>query len=186
MARGDDFQILNPPKPPIWRDPKRRAIRNSRNVVVMGASLVAAVVILLPPARGYHEPISFQIQRGEPLAWLLFWLMAVAALASLPTLLKKERWLSAILCLGVAVALIALARTDPRSSLHLSVFLYLAGAILGWTWCLWVTIQESWFLLAAALASGGAIACLASFGVGERLLISSSLLALNVLLISEE
>jgi hypothetical protein len=185
VSYGDDFRILNPPKPPIWRDPKRMRREASRNFVVAAISVFCAIVSLIPPHGGYREPISFQIARGEPLAWLMFGLIGCAVTAALPTLLRARRFVSAVFCLFVVLGLWSLASSNPRSSLHLSFFIYLAGAILAWTWGLWAALQDSRIFAYAVLATLGAVSCFVSFGIGERLIILSSLATLNTLLLTD-
>jgi hypothetical protein len=54
-----------------------------------------------------------------------------------------------------------------------------------WMWCLWATLHDTRLLIFACLGTLGGISCLVSFGVGERLMILSSLASLNTLLLSD-
>jgi hypothetical protein len=65
------------------------------------------------------------------------------------------------------------------------VFVFLAIAILAWAWGLWASLLDGRLLFFALAASAGAITCVFSFGIGERLMIGSSLGILNTLLLSE-
>jgi hypothetical protein len=179
-----DFKVVNPPKPPYWRDPKYK-LRRRRNFIVAICSAICLVIALLPPRTGYLEAISFQIARGERLAWAMFILMGCTVLAALPTLLRARRFASGLLCALVALGLWALAVTHTASLDHLAVFVSLAIAILAWVWGLWASLLDGRLLFFALAATGGGFACIFSFGIGERLLIGSSLGVLNTLLLSE-
>ena len=185
MDLESDFQVINPPKPPFWRDPAYRARRARRNVVVGVVSFLCISVSLLPPKNGFGEPLSFQIARGEALAWTLFVLMGFTVLAAVPTLLRARRFASAAFCLLVVLGLWGLSASDPRSALHLSVFVYLALMILAWAWGLAASLQDTTLSLLAAFASLAAFGCLFSFGIGERLMMFSALGVLNRILLSD-
>jgi hypothetical protein len=180
-----DFEILNPPKPPIWRDPKRMARRARRNFVVATVSLLCGFVSLLRPSSGYREPISLQIARGERLAWLIFVLIGCAVFAAVPTLVRARRYGSSLFCLFVVFGLWALASTDPTSNAHLTAFIYLGAALLVWNWGLWAVLRDDWLFVCSCLTSLGGLVCILSFGIGERIMILSALAALNILLLTD-
>jgi hypothetical protein len=185
LTRAEDFRIINAPSPPLWRDPRRLAKSNPRNFLVAVISIFCGLAAILPPRRGYGEPISLQIARGEVHAWVIFALIGLAVLCAVPTLIRVRRLVSALFCLAVVGGLWALASTNPGSTLHLNVFVYLAGAILIWTWALWATLQDGRLFAYACMATLGALSCIVSFGIGERLMILSSLATLNTLLLSD-
>jgi hypothetical protein len=185
LVRNDDFRIINAPSPPLWRDPRRLARSNPRNFLVAVISAVCGCAAIIRPRGGYSEPISLQIARGEVHAWVIFALIGLAVLSAVPTLIRVRRLLSALFCLAVVGGLWALASTKPSSTLHLNLFVYLAGAILSWTWALWATLQDARLLAYACMATLGALSCIVSFGIGERLMILSSLATLNTLLLSD-
>ncbi len=185
MARDNDFQILNPPKPPIWRDPAYRARRVRRNVVVGIASILCATVAVLPPKNGIGEPLSFQIARGEAMAWTLFVLMGCTVFAAVPTLLRARRFASSAFCLLVVLGLWGLSASDPRSSIHLFMFFYLALMILAWAWGLAISLEDATLFCLSAFATLAALSCLLSFGIGERLMMFSALGVLNRILLSD-
>lgn len=185
MTGADEFRILNPPKPPLWRDPRRLSKATPRNFLVAVISLFTLGVAFVPPQNGYREPLSFQIARGDTAAWVLFLLIGAAVLAALPTLVRTRRYVSGMVCVCVVLGLWTLASTDPRSSLHLTTFVYLAATILAWLWGLWAGLQDVRLLVFACFATVGAVGCFVSFGVGERAMILSSLATLNTLLLSD-
>jgi hypothetical protein len=185
MVRDDDFQILNPPKPPLWRDPTYRARRARRNFVVGVVSVLCATVALLPPKNGFGEPLSFQIARGEAMAWTLFVLMGCTVLAAVPTLLRVRRYASSAFCGLVVLGLWGLSASDPRSSIHLFMFFYLALMILAWAWGLAVSLEDTTLFCLSGFATLAALSCLFSFGIGERLMMFSALGVLNRILLSD-
>jgi hypothetical protein len=180
-----DFKVVNPPKPPYWRDPKYLLRRQRRNLVVALCSVICLVIACLPPSTSYFEAISFQIARGDRLAWAMFILMGSTVLVAVPTLIRARRLASGLLCILVALGLWALSATHPESLNHLTVFVCLALAILAWAWGLWASLLDGRLFFFAAAASAGAVTCLFSFGIGERVMIGSSLGVLNTLLLSD-
>ncbi|MBC8064528.1 MAG: hypothetical protein H7Y17_06845 [Chlorobia bacterium] len=180
-----DFQVVNPPRSPYWRDPKYQLRRQRRNLVVALSSIICIVVTLMPPRTSYFEAISLQIARGERLAWAMFILMGCTVMSALPTLIRARRYASGFFCVLVGTGLWALASTDPASMNHLAVFVFLATAILAWIWGLWASLLDGRLLFFAIAATAGAIGCVFSFGVGERMMIVSSLCVLNTLLLSD-
>lgn len=185
MDAGADFKIVNPPKPPYWRDPKYQLRRQRRNFIVAICSAICLVIACLPPGTSYLEAISYQIARGERLAWSMFILMGCTVLAALPTLLRARRFASGLFCALIAIGLWALSATHPESMDHLAVFISLAIAILAWAWGLWASLLDGRLLFFALAATAGAATCIFSFGIGERIMIGSSLGILNTLLLSE-
>src|SRR5579862_8911370 len=101
MDRSSDFRILNPPKPPLWRDQRRlaklpRELNLPRGLVVGTFSALCCLACLVPNANGYREAISIQIARGEPLAWLIIVSIGGAALSAVPHFVKAGRYLSGL------------------------------------------------------------------------------------------
>jgi hypothetical protein len=185
MDAQTEFKIVRAPKAPYWRDPKYIQRRQRRNLVVALASLLCGAVCFLPPKHGYSEAISLQIARGEAIAVALFILMGATVLAAVPTLIRAKRIASSGFCLMVAGGLWALASTEPNSTAHLTAFVFLAFFILVWAWGLWATLQDGRLLALSLAATLGAAGCLFSFGIGERMMILSSLAFLNTLLLSD-
>lgn len=146
---------------------------------------MCGVASVLPPEHGYREPMSLQIARGEKLAWVVFCFAGCAVLAAVPTLVRVGRYFSGVFCGLVVLGLWVLATTNPASKVHLTVFIYLAAAILGWLWALWASLLDGRLLVYASVATLGALGCILSFGVGERVMILSSLAGLNTLLLTD-
>ena len=185
MDAPAEFKVIRAPRAPYWRDPKYLQRRQRRNLIVALSSLLCGAVCFLPPKNGYSEAISLQIARGEAIAVVLFVLMGATVLAAVPTLIRAKRIASSGFCLMVAGGLWALASTDPNSGAHLIAFAFLAFFILTWAWSLWASLQDGRLLALATVASLGAAGCLFSFGIGERIMILSSLAFLNTLLLSD-
>lgn len=173
-----DFRILNPPKAPYWRNERQRIVHQTRGILVGLVSLLCAGISLIPPKTGYSEPISFQIARGEPLAWMVFGLMAATILSAIPGLVRGRHMVSLLLCAGVLIGLGVLACTDPRSNLHLGFFCMLAINLIAWIWGLWGDSRDKGLFICALLASCAIVACPLSFGIGERIIILGGLGAL--------
>lgn len=185
MKSGAEFRIVNPPKAPYWRDPRYQARRFRRNLVVAFCSSICIIACLVPPETSYSEAISLQIARGDKLAWAMFILIGCTVMAAIPTLIRVRRYASSFFCLLVGVSLWVLASTEPKSANHLSAFVFLAIAMLKWAWGLALSLFDGRLLVLACIASIGAGGCLVNFGVGERMMIVSSLGTLNVLLLSD-
>src|SRR2546421_6403523 len=117
-----DFEILNPPAPSYWRTAKSRPAKGFARYGLASLSLLTLALALWPHQNGYREALSFQIARGEITTWLLFASMTVVLLYTSFRLFKSERPFSAIFCLLTIGGLVLIARTDPYSTNHLSIF----------------------------------------------------------------
>jgi len=118
-------------------------------------------------------------------AWVIIACIGGAALASIPPLIAAGRYVSSFYFLLVVLGLGALARTNPMSADHLSIFGYLTGGLLLWLWCVWLDVRNFFLLLCSCAATFGAFGCLISLGIGERVMILGTLAALNTLLSSD-
>ena len=176
-----DFKILNPPPTTIWRDPRHKPATGWRRYAVGTFSLLTLVLGLLPPSGGYAEPISFQLARGEVVAWLLFTVMGLALSYVAFHSFRQGQGFSGLFCSLAVIGLVAIALTNPRSSLHLGIFSGVVLALLLWLWGIRAEFQDFKFDISFYAALIGTLLCLFRLGLGERTIILSSLFALNVL-----
>jgi hypothetical protein len=178
------MQQINAPKPPAWRDPVRLRVEEQRRRLrpVLGRlSLGVGLLLLMPPGAAYDEAISLQLARGEPFAWALFGAMGLTLgyLAVRLWLWQNRIWSLAtgLLMLG----LVAIALTAPFSSTHQQVFATMCGLMLAGHLGFFLGHLDFRLLPTAVLAVAAVALCFTHLGLGERLLIAATLIALNVL-----
>ncbi len=177
-----DFKVVSRPYVPIWR--QKRAKRQIAAETVMGVASVAGLVLVWSPWRDPQElqtAISFQLAARDLVAVSLFVFMAFVLLSMAVRLKRAQRTASALLMGLEALALAYLAMSDPLSIDHLVTFVAVALASAGWLVVLALDLEDSWL----GLASLGGVAALflipVSMGIGERVLITSCLVGMNVM-----
>ena len=177
-------QQINAPKPPIWRDPVhlRRQAREARlRPVLLLLSLLVGLLLALPPDGAYDEAISMQLARGAPTAWALFVAMGATLGYLAVRLWKWENRVGAVAASAVVVGLGVISATSPTSYAHQQTFMSMTGLILMGHFGFLYGHLDLRLVPTAALATLGALLCFGHLGLGERLLIASSLAALNLL-----
>ncbi|GEM_PF-2754773 len=175
---------INAPKPPAWRDPARlRAERRRQRLrpVLFLLSLLVGLLLALPPGGRYDEAISLQLAHGAPSAWALFVAMGVTLGYLAVRLWSWENRAWAIAAGLVILGLGAIAVTDPYSSSHQDTFMALCGVILLGQFGFFYGHLDLRLLPTSVLTAVAIFLCFTHLGLGERLLIASSLAALNVL-----
>lgn len=175
---------INAPKPPAWRDPIRlraEAHRRRQRPILLALSLLCLLLLVLPPDRAYDEAISFQLARGAPTAWALFVVMGVTLGYLAVRLWKWENRVWAIAAGLVILGLGMISVTNPYSGTHQGVFTTMCGAILLGHLGFFYGHLDYRLLPTAILAAVAVFLCFGHLGLGERLLVASSLVALNLL-----
>lgn len=178
------MQQINAPKPPAWRDPARlRAEARERRLrpILFLLSLIVGLLLAVPPGGAYDEAISLQLAHGAPTAWALFVVMGVTLGYAAARLWRWKNRVWAVAAGVVIVGLGLIAVTDPYSGTHQSIFVTISGAILLGHLGFFYGHLDFRLLPTAVLAVVAAFLCFGHLGLGERLLIGSSLAALNVL-----
>ncbi len=169
---------------PIWRDPKYLRIQErDRKLAPILAWLTVACLafLLLPPGLRYGEAISFQLAEGAVTAQLLFGMMFVTLIYLGLRLAFWQQYLGALATLLMTGALSIIALTDPLSSTHNGVFILLCLMLCTGHVGVFCVHGDAKLLLTAVVALAGLVICKFSLGTGERMLVGSTCLALNVL-----
>lgn len=178
------MQVLNKPHTPMWRDPDyiRITERDQRFRVVLGGMTLACMLCLMVPDRlDYEQAISFQLAEGAISARLLFGTMFVTlAYLTVRLWLWRSRLTSAA-TLGIVAALATIATTNPASVTHNAVFVTLAlMLLLGHTILFYAHLDPKLFCCALGSLLG-IFVCPFNLGMGERMIIVSSCVTLNVM-----
>lgn len=177
-------QQINPPKTPAWRDPARlraEARRQRLRPILFLLTLIDLLLLLVPPEGAYDEAISFQLARGAPTAWALFVGMGVTLSYVAYRLWGWENRVWSVAASFVIFGLGVIAVTNPYSGTHNGTFITMTGFILLGHVGFFLGHLD-FRLLPTSIATAAAVyLCFDHLGIGERLLIASSLGALNVL-----
>lgn len=144
-------------------------------------SLIVLLLMAIPPANGYEEAISFQLARGEGIAWGLFAAIFVTLAYVSVRLWAWESKFWAFAALAVISGLGVIAFTNPLSANHNAVFLSLSVVMVVGQAGLLRAHLDPWLVVPAIASVVGIALCLTNLGLGERLLIGSSLASINVL-----
>lgn len=142
--------------------------------------MLGALVVIAPSSGGITEPISFALARGEQIAHLGMKLLLLT-LAYFAYRLARFRvvW-GALACVAVMVGLLYIVNSDPYSSDHLMVFVCIAVFAVFVQWAMAITQESCALHLLAAVGTIGLGVCLGQLGTGERMLIVSSVAAINI------
>ena len=173
---------------PQWRDPKAlRAERRGRKLRPLMAvlSLGCLSCLFLPDKFEYSTAISLQLYQGSFSARTLFVLMGLTLVYFSLRLWQWGSRAAALLAVGIVGTLGLIAFTHPLSSLHNSAFICLSLGL--------VTVHASVFykdldgrlFLPTVGALAGLALCPFNLGVGERVLVASTCVALNLLYYGE-
>lgn len=172
---------------PIWRDPAYLRRQRARKWIppwaILVLSLVAAGLLAIPGSEqngGYASAISFELRDRNPVAWILFALMATILGVHSKTQYRNQRLVSAIAMWAVIAGLAAISVTDPHSEFHLTVFMGVALLAIVWLVLIGLELDDFGLQLLAVGAGLGIVLCLFVIGIGERMLIASTLLGLNL------
>lgn len=178
------MQQINAPKPPAWRDPARlraEARRQRLRPILALLSSIVLLLLVLPPDGAYDEAISLQLARGDGMAWALFVAMGVTLGFLAVRLWHWENRVWAVAAGLVVFGLGLIAVTDPYSQTHQEAFIAICALMLMGHLGFFYGHLDYRLLPTAAIAVFAVFTCLTHVGIGERLLIGSSLAALNVL-----
>jgi hypothetical protein len=94
---------------------------------------------------------------------------------------RAQRKASSILMGLEALALAYLAISHPMSTNHLLTFIAVALTSTAWLVTLAFDLEDGWLALAAACSVAGLFVVFVNMGLGERALITSSLVGMNVM-----
>lgn len=177
-----EFHVVSKRYVPLWR--QHRPKRQLATEVTMAVASLAGLALVWAPwreAQHLNGAISFQIAAGDPVAVALFAFMGLVLVAMSTRLWRAQRKASAILMGLEALALAYLAFSHPMSIDHLITFIAVALTSTAWLVTLAFDLEDGWLGLAAACSVAGLFIVFANMGIGERSLITSSLLGMNVM-----
>jgi hypothetical protein len=176
-----NFEILRPPKPPFWRDPKHRPKEvGLERFVFVSVSLVCGGLMFLPSRLGFLAPISLELAEGSIGSWALFGLLGIALAYLTVKFGKVGRYFSSVFCLLAIGGLSVIAFTDPFSFGHTMTFGTLSLLVPIWLWGLQMDIEDPKLAASATGCTLAFIGCGFNLGIGERLMLVSALCGLNV------
>lgn len=149
--------------------------------ILFGLSLIVGGLLALPPDGAYDEAISLQLARGAPTAWGLFVTMGVTLGYAAWRLWDWQNRVWALAAGVMIVGLALIAATNPYSQAHQGTFISLSALVLLGHFGFFYGHLDFRLLPTTLMAVVAAFLCFGHLGIGERLLIASSLAALNVL-----
>ena len=169
---------------PAWRDPKylKAQERNRRFRPILASLTVACLLCLVFPDKfEYSKAISLQLAAGGWSARILFGLLFVTtAYLGVRLWVWGSRFASLCAILLFAVLLV-IAFTDPLSPLHNTAFVFLSLGLCGGHAGLFYKDIDGRLFFPCAGALGDILLCIYNLGLGERLLVASSCIAVLVL-----
>lgn len=177
-----EFHVVSKRYVPLWRQRKKK--RQWATEATMALASLAGLVLVWAPWRDnghLNGAISFQLATVDPVAVALFAFMGLVLFAMAHRLYHAQRKASAVLMGLQAVALAYLAFSDPVSIDHLVTFIAVALTSTAWLVTLAFDLEDGWLGLAAVCSVAGLFVVFANMGIGERSLITSSLLGMNVM-----
>lgn len=130
---------------------------------------------------GINIPISVQLSRGHKDAWTLFGILGVTGVILMVRLAASGNpGIAFILAMDLGL-LGGIASTDPFSVNHL--FMFICAALISSTWLALAAreMEDGWITALVLLAIVGMGLCFKSMGFGERVLIASMLLGMNLM-----
>jgi hypothetical protein len=173
---------------PAWRDPKLlRAERRGRALrPFMGLLITLCLFCLfLPDKQNYSRAISMQLADGGLSARALFALMGVTLVYFAARLWQWGNRLSAYTASFILLALALIAFTDPRSGIHNGAFVTLAIGLCSIHAGVFYKDLDGRLFFPTLGALAGLAICPFNLGVGERVLVASTCLALYLLYYGE-
>lgn len=180
---SSDFEVVSKRHVPIWREAKRAKRKYIAEIVMALASFFGLVLLWSQwQDRNYiGTPISFQLAEGDWVAVSLFAFMGLILLLMAMRLWRAERKPSACLMVFEVAALVFLALSDPESTDHLLMFGAVALTSAGWLVVLALELEDQWLKWAAAFVVGSLFLIPENMGIGERVLITSCLVGINLM-----
>jgi hypothetical protein len=180
---GRDFEVISKGYVPIWRQGKRTRRQVATESVMALASLAGAVLVWSPWRDPEHlkTAISLQLAQGDIVATALFGFMALVLLAMAVRLWRAYRRASAFLMAAEVAGLYCMAVTHPASFEHLATFAGVALASASWLVVLALDLEDQWLFVVAAVGVLAVFSIPVSIGFGERALITSCLVGMNVM-----
>lgn len=164
---------------PSWRRQARRRARRLPRPIYGTLTLVALGLLWIPQT--VRVPISNQLAMGSKVAWALFGICGLLVLIQAALMAKAERVFSMLFMLGVIMAMGYIATSDPYSLNHLSAFIFVSLALVGWMFWMAHDVDDGYLRLTAIGGVVGIGAAFANLGIGERILMTASLAFINVL-----
>ncbi len=164
---------------PSWRRQVRRRAKRIPRPIYGALSLIALGLLWIPET--VRQPISNQLAQGSRIAWGLFSICGLLVLIQAALMAKAERIFSMLFLLGVIAAMGYIATSDPYSLNHLSAFIFVSLALVGWKFWMAHDMDDSglrWCALGGAIGIGAAFG---NLGIGERVLMTASVAFINVL-----
>lgn len=163
---------------PTWRRTIRKRARRIPAPIFGALSVICLALLWIPSMVAY--PISNQLAEGNRIAWAMFLLCGIVILLLAATMVKAERFFSMLFLLGVMATMGYIASSDPNSLNHLSAFIMVSLALCGWMFWMANDLDDGGLRWCAIGAAAGILASFGSLGIGERILITSSLAFVNV------
>jgi hypothetical protein len=152
----------------------------------MGALMIACLITLFLPDRfDYSRAISLQLADGGKSAKLLFLLMGTTLAYFSARLWQWGSRSAAIVAMGIMATLAVIAMTHPRSSTHNTAFIGLAVGLCGIHASVFYKDLDGRLFLPTVGALCGLALCPFNLGMGERVLVASTCLALYLLYYGE-
>jgi hypothetical protein len=153
---------------------------------MLGALSVGCLACLfLPDKFEYSTAISMQLHQGGPSARLLFALMGLTLMYFALRLWQWGSKAGAFIA-GVIVATLALiAFTHPLSGVHNGAFVCLSLGLVSMHFAVFYRDLDGKLFFPTVGALAGLAICPLNLGVGERVLVASTCVALNLLYYGE-
>ncbi len=164
---------------PVWRDPKHRPEGKSRYILGI-LSAICLALLLIPPRKGYDQPISLQLSDGEGAAWVCFVGMGLTIAYFAIRLWSKEEKFTAFACGSLCIGLGVIATTDPFSANHLAVFAFIVLFLVGWQLTIYLMHEDARLYALAILSTIAVFLCPFMLGIAERALVITSATAMNL------
>lgn len=178
----EDFRVVSKRYVPIWRQ-QRSKKRVAAEYTMVLASAAALILVWMPfdGQEGLVTAISVQLAEGSIAAAALFLFMALVLGLMAQRLWRADRKASSALMLAEIAALALLAMTNPNSIDHLLVFAAVALSSAGWLVVSAFGLGDRLLHLAAALGIFSISLIPVSIGMGERALISTCVLGMDLM-----
>jgi hypothetical protein len=149
----------------------------------MALSSACAVCLLLPDKFEFERAISLQFADGSITAMLLFALMFATLMYVAARLWTWKRYTGAVLATVAIVMLAVIAGTNARSVVHNATFIGLTAFLVAGHIYAWCFSTDGRIFLTGLACIGGAILCPFNLGLAERIIICSTCLTLNILIL---
>ncbi|MBI5706881.1 MAG: hypothetical protein HZC36_07815 [Armatimonadetes bacterium] len=134
-----------------------------------------------PDWTGVNMPISVQLSKGHKDAWTLFAVLGLIGMILMVRLAASGNpGIAFVLAMDLGL-LGGIASTDPYSVNHL--FMFICAALISSTWLALAAreMEDPWITALVICAIVGMGLCFKSMGFGERVLIASMVLGMNLM-----